>query len=344
MERVRLVDPLATIDETNWPMSPEGRRVFDLIVSSSLVDERARRRHRMRWAAGAAVATGAVATAVAASGIVGQPAPDSVKTHLAGVDAGLPDDVRVDPDVDKAVAVAVTEHGVLYATDLANGGYCFEIATGEDQPRGAICVTAAQLGANPVEVSAPIPAHDNDPLLVGGRINDEQVLNVIARFPDGTSQVVQAGADRYWMIEVPDVARAEVLDNGLTIAGVNASGGDVSTLQVPPLRDDDPDGTAHDRDQPIFVSTISDGNDLSLVLGVEGSVNVQGAVSLELQYPDGTTTPIAIGADGSYRFDLPADRRADFADSVGHLIARDAGGEVTATAVVSSVANFQRNP
>ena len=103
----------------------------------------------------------------------------------------------------------------------------------------------------------------------------------------------------------------------MVVAGVDADGLDVSTLAVPPLRDEDPDGTAHDNAQPVFVSTISSGDDLTLVLGVEGSVNAAGATTLELDYPDGTATEIALASDGSYRFMIPPDRQSDFATVIG---------------------------
>ena len=118
----------------------------------------------------------------------------------------------------------------------------------------------------------------------------------------------------------------------------------MSTLAVPPLRDEDPDGTALDRAQPVFVSTISNGDDLTLVLGVEGSVNAAGATTLELEYPDGTSADIALAPDGSYRFMIPPDRRSDFASSSGKLIARDASGQIVASVSFSSVANSHRNP
>jgi hypothetical protein len=118
----------------------------------------------------------------------------------------------------------------------------------------------------------------------------------------------------------------------------------VVTLAVPPLRDKDPLGTRLDRLQPIFVSTISTDTDLTLVLGVEGSLNVAGAATLELAYPDGTTVTIPVEPDGTYRFLLPADRQDDFATSSGSLIARDAAGEIVATTPVSSVARSRGNP
>jgi hypothetical protein len=342
LERVRRLDPIREIDLRHWSASPEARRVFDRVVGSSVVARP--RRHRGRWlAGGAVVVSGALATAVAASGVLGGPAPDSIRAHLAALDEGLPQDLRVNPDVEHAMAVASTEAGVLYAADLKDGGYCIEIATAGDTPRGAACVTAAHLSDRAIEVTAPIPAGPDAALLVGGRINDEHVERVVVRYPNRTAEVV-LGLARYWLIEVPDDARAVALTGGVQIAGVGADGRDVSTLAVPPLHDDDPDGTAFDRAQPVFVSMISTGDDLTLVLGVEGSVNAAGATSLDLEYPDGSTVDIALAPDGSYRFMIPQDRQADFESTSGRLIAHDSSGQVVAAVSFSSVANSHRDP
>jgi hypothetical protein len=343
LERVRRHDPIRDVDLRQWSASPEARRVFDLVVGSSFVDSRPLR-HRGRWlAGGAVVVSGALATAAAASGILGGPAPDSIRAHLAALDEGMPQDLRLNPDVEHAMAVASTEAGVLYAADLNDGGYCVEIATAGDTPRGAACVTARHVTDRAIEVTAPIPSGPDSALLVGGRINDERVERVVVRYPNGTIDDVEVGLERYWLVEVPDSERAVALIDGVEIAGVGADGRDVSTIAVPPLHDDDPDGTAFDHAQPVFVSTISTGDDLTLVLGVEGSVNAAGATTLELDYPDGSTAAIALAADGSYRFMIPSDRQDDFERSSGKLIARDASGQTVASVSFTSVANARRS-
>jgi hypothetical protein len=343
LERVRRVDPIREIDLRQWESTAEARRVFDSVVGYSRIERP--RRHRARWLAGGAViVTGALATAAAASGVLGGPAPDPIRAHLAALDAGMPEDLRLNPDVEHATAVASTDSGVLYAADLKDGGYCIEIATEGDKPRGAACVTAVELGDRAIEVTAPIPSGPSAALLVGGRINDERVQRVVIRYSDGTRGDVVLGLERYWLVEVPASVRTVALTDGVQVAGVDADGLDVSTLAVPPLRDEDPDGTAHDSAQPVFVSTISTGDDLTLVLGVEGSVNAAGATTFELDYPDGTTAEIALAPDGSYRFMIPTDRQSDFATSSGKLVARDASGAVVASVSFSSVANSQRNP
>ena len=342
MERVRRADPIEGHVGDEWSSSQDAQRMFAVIVGTNVVALHATRRRRAPWIGGAAVVAGALATAAAASGVLGDPAPERIRAHLAAVDEGLPDDLRLNPDVDNAMAVASTADGVLYAADLQGGGFCYEVASDGDRPRGAVCVRASRLGDRAIDITAPIPADDGAPLLVGGRINDDRVEQVVARYPNGTSEAVQLGLSGYWLLEVPDDARDGALAEGLEIVGLDSAGNDVSTAEVPALRDDDPDGTAHDAAQPIFVSTISAEHDLTLVLGVEGSVNVAGATTLELQYPDGMTTPVALAADGSFRLDLPAERQSTFANAWGQLVARDVEGAIVASASFSSVANTQR--
>jgi hypothetical protein len=342
LEAVRSADPISDIDVRLWSSSEDAQRMLDQIVGSELVAVRASRRRRTLWIASTVVATSALATAAAASGLLGEPAPEPIRADIAAVDEGLPEDLRANPDVDNAMAVASTASAVLYAADVKDGGYCYEIATQGDRPMGAVCVTASRLGDRAIEITAPIPADDAAPLLVGGRINDSHVERIVARYPSGTSVDVELGLSGYWLLEVPQDARDVALTTGLEIVGVGSDGQDLTTVAVPPLRDDDPAG-AHDQAQPIFVSTISSEHDLTLVLGLEGSVNVADAATLELQYPDGTVTPITLAADHSYRFILPDDRQSDFANAFGQLIARDANATTVATTSISSVANHRRN-
>lgn len=342
LETVRSADPIVDIDVRHWSSSADAQRVLDSIVGSSDVSAlRSSRRHRALWIGASAVVAGAFATGVAASGMLGEPAPEPIRADLAAIDHGLPEDLRANPDVENAMAVASTSGGVLYAADVKDGGYCYELATDGDRPRGAVCVTASRVGDRAIEITAPIPSNNTAPLLVAGRINDDRVERIVARYPNGTAVDVELGLAGYWLFEVPEGARDVALTDGLEIVGVGGDGQELATLAVPPLRDEDPDGSL-DRNQPISKTTISSDEDLTLVLGVEGSVNVSGATTLELQYPDGTTTPIALDADRSFRFLLPPERHSDFANAWGQLVARDAGGSIVATDSMSSVANLRR--
>ena len=342
LDRVREANPISSREVHEWTTSDQARRVFELVVGSDVAVVRAFPSRRARWIGGAAVVTVAIGSAAAASGVLGDPAPEPIRAHLAAVDDGLPADLRTNPDVEHAMAVASTSAGVLYAADVKEGGYCYEIATDGVRPRGAVCVRPEHLGDQPIAITAPIPADPAAALLVAGRINDAGIVRVVARYSDGTSADVELGLAGYWMFEVSDTARPVALSDGLEIVGLGSDGTELAVEQVPPLADDDPTGTVHDAEQPIFVSTISDGQDLTLVLGIEGSVNVEEATTLELQYPDGATIDVPLATDGSYAFTLPPERQTDFAAATGQLVARDGNGAVVATAPVSSVAKVGR--
>ena len=342
LHAVREADPIDMPDVHHWATSEEARLVFDRIVGSDVGVVRPFPHRRAKWIGGAAAVTVAIGSAAAASGVLGDPAPEPIRAHIAAVDEGLPDDLRLNPDVEHATAVATTAAGVLYAADVTGGGYCYEIATEGDRPRGAVCVRPDQVTARAIEVTAPIPADAAAPLLVAGRINDAAVERIVARYSNGTSEDIALGLGGYWMIEVPDAARQVALTDGLEIVGLGTDGAELAVQPVPPLADEDPTGTAHDAEQPIFVSTFSDEHDLTLVLGLEGSVNAEGATTLELQYPDGTISEIALAPDGTYQYTLPPERQSDLAAAWAQLTARDANGAVVATASFSSVANTQR--
>jgi len=349
LDRIRRADPLDAEEAEIWRRSHElgaSQLLGSISVASSVASSasgRGRsRRTRRRVAIAAVLASAGLATAAAAAGVLGRPAPDRVRLHLAALDEGLPADLRLNPDVAHARAVAATAGGALYAADLQDGGSCMEIVSDGDRPRGATCTTAAELGERPVEVMAPIASSAEDILLVGGRVNADQVRHVVIRYADGQRLAAAEGIDRYWLVEVPASEHASALRDGLVVTGLAADNHEVSTVAVDGLLDDDPLGTRLDQLQPIFVSTISAG-DLTQVLGIEGSVHAVGAVRLSLRYPDGTTTTVPLGSDGTYRYMLPAERQDDFAKASGLLVARDATGNVVASVPVSSVAGGRRH-
>src|SRR5688572_487711 len=106
LEAVRSADPISDIDVRLWSSSEDAQRMLDQIVGSELVAVRTSRRRRTLWIASTVVATSALATAAAASGLLGEPAPEPIRAHIAAVDEGLPEDLRANPDVDNAMAVA----------------------------------------------------------------------------------------------------------------------------------------------------------------------------------------------------------------------------------------------
>jgi hypothetical protein len=333
LDRVREIDPLDPAEPHAWHSAETQARILGTAVAS--IETKESRRRILPIAAGATVVVAGSAGIAIAAGVLGGPAPDPIKAHLAELDRGMPADLRYAADVDNARAVAATDSGTLYLADLAGGGYCIEVAAPPSRPRGASCVTAAQEASMPLDVTAPIPG-DAAPLLVGGRANDGRITRIQTRYADGGTSTVDFGIDRGWLLQIPDAERDSALTDGLTVVGLDDDARPIASAQVPPLRDDDPLGTAHDDQMPIFVATVSDGSDFTLVLAVRGRVNLP-ADGLVLRYPDGSRQAIPLDAEGRFDLRLPAARQDDFARTPGRLIAtRD--GKVVATAPVQSVA------
>src|SRR5262245_16103497 len=129
LELVRRVDPIGDIDVQKWASSADAQLVLDRIVGDDEVVGRSSRRRRTVWIGATVVGVSALASVAAATGLLGGPAPEPIRADLASVDQGLPEDLRANPDVENAMAVAATANAVLYAADVKGGGYCYEIAT-----------------------------------------------------------------------------------------------------------------------------------------------------------------------------------------------------------------------
>ena len=338
---VREADPLDPAELRNWAESRDREQVLRTVCATAAEPARMRRRRRSRLVAVAVAAVLVGGATAAAATVLGRPAPDPVRAHLAELDRGLPPDLRDNPNLNNAHAVAATASGALYAADLPDGGYCIEATSAHDQPRGATCVRASQASARPVEVLAPIPPNDHAPLLIGGRLNRSDLKSLEVGFGGGTASPVRLGLDRYFLIQVPATDQAAALSDGAQLTAINSHRQVAARVPVPPLRDSDPQGNAHDQQQPIYVTTISNGTDLTLVFGIEGQVNLLGYTTLELTYPDGTVVRIPTDLHGRYHFTLPPDRRDDFTRSFGVLTARNAAGKALGTTPVGSVAAWR---
>jgi hypothetical protein len=258
------------------------------------------------------------------------------------VDQGIPPDLRYDPDVQNARLVARADGASLYAASLADGGYCSEIVAPASGAAGAICVPGVD--PEPIHVAVPFddPVTLRSAFVVGGRVNVSGATSLGATFTDGSTRSITMGDDGFFVFAVASDHLAEAHRHGLTLVATDAAGTQIASAEIPPTDFSDP--AAQDARQPIFVSTISTGDDLTKVLGVEGSVNVEGAATLELRYPDGDTVEIPMTANGRYRYDLPAQRRDDLFDVPGQLIARDGRGRELATAPVAAVAYWRSAP
>jgi hypothetical protein len=299
-----------------------------------------RRRHRRAIAAFASAAGLALTGAgLGAAALFGWPAPQHVKDEIAAVDRGLPADLRLNPDVENARAVAATKTATLYAASLHDGGRCTEIVTAGERGRGATCTTGAQAGSRPLEVTMPFDdnAGPDSPVVVGGRVNAEAGVSVEARYADGSSDSIPLGDGRYFLFAVPEAHRASVHASGLDLVARDEQGSIVARATVPADWDDP---AVPDEQAPLYVSTRSDESDFTKVYGLEGHVSAPGATRLELDYGDGTRVSIGLQASGSYDYTVPSDRTGDFMQP-RQLSALDSDGHVVATAWVAAVAYWR---
>jgi hypothetical protein len=235
--------------------------------------------------------------ALGAARLLGWPAPEHVRNEIAAVDRGLPADLRLNPDVTHARAVAATADATLYAASLRDGGSCTEIVTG-DRGRGATCATAADRARQPIALTAPFddnPAPDAA-IVLGGRVNDDAATTLEAVYADGARNAIALGEDRYFLFDVPSEHGASVRDSGLKLVAKSADGTRVADATLPADWDAP---AAQDERAPLFVSTRSDESDFTKVYGLEGHVGAAGAVRLVLDYGDGTRATIPIKAEGS---------------------------------------------
>jgi hypothetical protein len=341
LELVRRTDPLGGSSIVGWSVSPEADAILGRILDSvEPVSGASRQRvgsRAVRVVAIAAALVLAAALGAVAGELVGAPAPTSVKRDLAGVDQGMPADLRLNPDVESAVLAASSQNARLYYAALDGGGYCFEIVTATEGGRGAVCTPAADVRAQPIEITMPFtdPVTQRSPIEVGGRVN-VAAASFEARFADGLTAPIELSANGFYLYEVPRAQVESAHIDGFDLIAYDAAGASLATATAPPTDFSDPG--AMDRAMPIFVSTISTHEDFTKVIGIEGSVNVDGARRLELRYPDGSTVRIPIRPDGSYHYDLPIGRVDDLASLPGELIAYDAHGKEIARAPVASVA------
>jgi hypothetical protein len=296
------------------------------------------RRRAVRIAAvtGATLAL-AGSAAVAGFDILGSPAPPAVRQDLLDVDRGMPADLRLNPDVENARAVAATDDSVVYFARLAGGGYCAELVTRGAQPRGAVCSTDDGADRSGMSVTVPFtdPVTDDSPVTVSGSVARAGATSVELVYPDGGSDSVELGRERFFVADVPDAHLAAVHRHGLLLVARDGDGEAIAQAAIstdaitPPSEAERP----HD---PIEIDTVSTEADLTLVLRVRGSLHVDGVDHLTLRYPDGTTVRID---PRSNRFDYAVPRpRQDDLMTPGTLTALDRRGTVLAERPVAAVA------
>lgn len=340
-------DPLRDRPIEGWSQTAEADAILRRIAAGELSaavdtlrDSSSPRRGRRPVIMVAALLIAGASVAAAAQ-ILGGPAPSQVKEDLVNVDQGMPSDLRYNPDVQNARLVARADGASLYYASLADGGYCSEIVTPTSGPAGAICVPRGSLDQEPIHVTVPFddPVTLSSPFVVGGRVNVSGASSLHATFADGSRQSIVLGDDGFFVFAVATHQLAEAHQQGVKLVATDDAGTEIASVDIPPTDFSNP--AKQDAMQPIFVSTISTQNDLTKVLGVEGSVNIAGAVSLELRYPDGTRVDIPLTADGHYHYDVPKRRTGDLFDMPGWLIARDPSGNELARTPVAAVAYWR---
>jgi len=299
-----------------------------------------RRRHRRRLIAVASVTAGALVVAGAAIGaskLLGWPAPEHVRHDLAAVDTGLPSDLRLNPDVQNARAVAATASSTLYAADLSDGGHCTEIVTDAGRGRGAVCQTAQDLPQQPIELV--LPSDDNAapsaPVTLGGRVNvHAQRLEVSY---GKVTRDVPLGDGGYFVFDLPAGDRAAAHGSEIVLTARDPAGRAVARVVGP--NDWDKPAVPDDR-APLFVSTRSDEHDLTKVYGIEGHVSAPGATKLELRYNDGAAAAIPLDAHNGFLYVVPP-ARIDAFMRPQRVVALDARGDVVAQSPVAAVAYWR---
>jgi hypothetical protein len=301
-----------------------------------------RRAHRRRLRVAAVATAGALVVAGAALGtatLLGWPAPEHVKKEIAAVDRGLPEDLRLNPDVENARAVASDGSSTLYAASLKDGGSCTELVTVGDRGRGATCATALRQSADPISVVVPFDdgAGENAPVVLAGRLNDPSGTELEISYAGGGSDPISLGEDRYFVYEVPAAHLASAHRDGFELRALGDDGSVVASSSVPPSWDDE---AVPDEAAPLYVGTRSDESDFTKVYGLEGHVSVEGATRLELEYSDGETIRIPIRPDGSFEYTVPADRVDDFMEPQ-LVVARDEAGKSLASRPVAAVAYWR---
>jgi hypothetical protein len=307
-----------------------------------IAEQHARRRRRRTLA----IVCGALAClsglALAASTFVGSPAPTSVRDDIAAVDAGMPDALRLDPDVRNARSVASTGASTLWLADLAGGGRCVELTTTYYRDvRAPGCTTGAEL--EPSAITATLPNDDHAgpsaPVVIAGHVEPASAASLSLLVSGGRTIPVPFGARHFYVIDLTGADAADIRAHGAALRAEDAAGKEVARVTVPA----DWDAGAADEAQQatIDITTRSDSGDFTKVLGIDGVLRDPRPASLELVYDAAHTVEITLSPDGAFHYDVPQDRQGDFM-TPRHLLGRDAQGRVVVDRSVAAVAFWRK--
>ena len=280
----------------------------------------------------------AVAGSAAGAGLelLGSPAPPAVRRDLRDIDRSMPRDLRLNPDVAHARAVAASNGSVVYFAPLQGGGYCAELVTPAAGPRGAVCSTAQQAQRTPISVTVPFtdPVRPDSPVTVSGRVASTSARSVELVYPDGGSDSVAPGERGFYVANVPKEHLAAVHQHGLLLIARDGDAKPVAQAVLPPDAITPPSKV--ERPDPIELDTVSTEGDFTRVLGVRGELHLSGVDHLTLRYPDGTTVRLPLRGQ---RFDyaVPTGRQHDLM-TPGTVTAWSADGRALANRPVAAVA------
>lgn len=295
------------------------------------IERRARGLHLLSFVglAGATIIIAAGA-AFGAGELFGKPAPQPVKRDIAHVDAGLPADLRLNPDVAFARSVAGIRGATLYYASLKDGGYCTELVM-RGSGRGAICTTATATASLPIEVTLPYPepAKIAGSFVVYGRVNRTPAASLRVTYGDGSDQMVPLGDERFFVFKVPE-SKLNAAHSAMILTALKQNGDAVAHHDLTKVLNEGPAEPA-----PIELSTHTEHGNMARISGFDGRVTADGAASLRLVYPDGEWVRVPISSGARFDFRLPPGRFDDFTQP-GELLARDARGKVVAHAWVAA--------
>ncbi|MBA2644256.1 MAG: hypothetical protein H0U80_02290 [Solirubrobacterales bacterium] len=297
--------------------------------------EHARHHHRRQRQRKAVIATllgtaALAATAGASGSLLGWFAPSSIQNDLSKVDSGLPAELRYDPDVTRARAVARAGAAVLFAAKTRDGGYCLDLlVNGADRPGDATCTSPGDALVPAFSVQIPFADASTAPRVLAGRVNERRVASLVIELADGSERPI-ALSDGYF-VEVLDPSDAEQAHRlPSTLVGRDDTSAVVAEQLLPPT------GDQPVKEGPIEATTILVGEDLTRVSGVEGTVNSPGAVRVRLELPDGDRLVARLRAGGGFRLTIPIRARRQLASAPATLTAVDARGRAVADTVVAA--------
>jgi hypothetical protein len=307
-----------------------------------VITERQRRRRRSRMLAVALAALLSLSgLALAAKTFVGSPAPASVQTDIAAVDAGMPDSLRLNPDVHNARSVATSGASTLWLADLTDGGRCVELTTTYyPNLRAPGCTTGTALDLTPITATLPNDGNVGpaSPVVIAGHVEPVSAASLSLTLSDGRTIPVPFGAQHFYVIDLTGADAADVRSHGVSLVAADAGGTEVARVTVP--ADWAANAQEVAKETTVDVTTRSDSSDFSKVLGIDGVLRDPVPASLQLVYDDSHAVDIALAPDGSFHYDVPANRQGDFM-TPRRLVGRNAQGRVVVDRPVAAVAYWR---